>query len=601
MHHSDKIDQILSNLPSDPGVYLMKDGGDAILYIGKASNLKKRVSSYFQKKNTDAKTEVLVKKIADIECIVTDSEIEALILESNLVRKHKPKFNIRLKDDKRFPYIAVSLSEKYPRVLFTRKITSKQNRYFGPYTDARAARNIVSMTNALFKLKTCKKEIPLRDGERPCLNYQMKRCSGVCTGIISRVEYLDLVNTAVHFLEGDMEPVMNTLQGKMKTYAETFQYEKAAQIRDIMFDLQKITETQKVAVPIGQDMDYLDVLLQGNEALLVLFEFRKGLLLGRKIHVFENTGLSEARDIVRAFIVEYYQGKEIPGRIVCDQTIDDRDLIQSYLTEKASKKVRISKPATGEDRGILDMIRKNIEQIAADRQVSQFYRNIDEGLLELRSLFDLKEIPEEIVCFDISNLQGTDAVASMVTFRNGIPDKSNYRRFRIRGYDSPNDPGMIHEAVARRIQHLLNEELPLPDIMVIDGGPTQLARAMEAAHAFGVKPVIISIAKRFEELYYDAKMPPIRLAETSPGLKIIQQIRDEAHRFAITYHKTLRGKKLTGSQLDNVPGIGVKTRKILLEYFQSLDIIKNADIEELKKVPGIGEAAAKAVYDFFHD
>ena len=599
MSEKDNIALILKQIPDEPGVYLMKDNSAEIIYIGKALRLKRRVASYFQQKKNDPKTTVLVSHITDIEYIVTDSEIEALILESNLVKKHRPKFNIRLKDDKRFPYIAITLGDTYPRIIFTRKISNRKSKYYGPYTDAAAARNMVHMVNTVFKLRTCKKDFPLKKGERPCLNHQIKRCSGVCEGTISPLEYTGMLKNAMHFLDGDIDPVLADLNMSMNKYSQDMNFEKAAQIRDVIFNIQKISQTQKVSISIGQDQDFLNVGIIGSEALLVLFEFRKGVLLGRKINVFDNASLSEPRDIIRTFIMEYYQYAEIPGRIITDYSVDDRAIIEEFLTSKASKKVIISQPATPEERGILDMIKKNIGMIIADREAAKYYQNIEEGLKILQEVLSLKELPEEMVCFDISNLQGTNAVASMVTFRNGAPDKNNYRRFKIRGHEGPNDPAMIHEAVGRRIQHLVNENLPMPDLMVIDGGPTQLTRAMEAAANFNVELTIVSLAKRFEEIYVSPKEPPIRLSKDSPALKILQNLRDESHRFAITYHKNLRAKEFTSSKLDEIAGISEKTRKILLAHFESIDKIKEASLDDLAQVKGIGQKTADAIYFFF--
>jgi excinuclease ABC subunit C len=543
MRPSDKITQTLKLMPDEPGVYMMKDSGGLVIYVGKAARLKKRVSSYFQKKIQDRKTEVLVRNISDLEYIVTDSEMEALILESNLVKRHKPRFNIRLKDDKRFPFIAVTMGEEYPRVIYTRRIGDRTSRYFGPYTDARAARAMAYMVSSIFKLRTCRKELPLKKGERPCLNHQMRRCSGACTGHISREEYMELVDNAIHFLEGNIEPVLAGMNRAMRAHSEKMDFEKAARIRDIIFDVQRMSERQLVSIGMGQDQDYLNVGIFGAEALLVLFEFRKGVLLGRKINVFGNTDLSEPRDIIRTFILDYYQHADIPGRIITDYSVEDREVIEDFLTARASKKVQISQPGTGDDRGILDMIKKNIDILAAERQAARAGQDMEAGMALLKEALELESLPEEIVCFDISNLQGTDAVASMVSFRGGYPDRANYRRFRIRGHEGPNDPAMIHEAVARRIQHLANEGLPMPDLMVIDGGPTQLTRAMEAAANFEAGVKIVSLAKRFEEIYFSPKEEPLRLDKNSPALKLLQALRDEAHRFAITYHRNIRGRK----------------------------------------------------------
>jgi excinuclease ABC subunit C len=599
MPEPDAAKSILAPLPDEPGVYLMKDDSGAIVYIGKASSLKKRVSSYFRNRDLDVKTRVLVSVVKNVEYIVTDSEIEALILESSLIKRHRPKFNIQKKDDKRYPYIAVTMDEEYPRVIFTRKLKSGGARYFGPYTDAKAARNTVSLINSIFKLRICTRDLPLKAHERPCMNFQINRCSGVCTGIISRDEYLDRVDNAVKFLEGGIDPVIKNLQEVMKRYAGGLKYERASEIRDMISDIRKISESQKVLLPVGRDQDYIGVSKYGNEGILILFEFRSGVLLGRKISVFDNAEYADAGEIISAFVPGYYESADIPPRIIAEERLPDRLLMQKYLAEKAKRRVTFARPETEDDRGIMGLIKKNIDVIAAERYAQRQSRDTMRGLEELQSLLGMDVVPRTMECFDISNLQGTDAVASMVTFKHGHPDKSGYRRYKIRGYDSADDPGMIHEVVSRRIQHLFNEDLDLPDLIVIDGGAVQLTRAVEAAHNFTSEVRIISIAKRFEEIYYDAGEAPLRLPESSPGLHIIQSIRDEAHRFAITYHRTLRSKKTTRSLLDQIQvGAGTKTR--LLNHFKSVDNIKNASLEELKEVRGIGDKIAEKIYRSLH-
>jgi excinuclease ABC subunit C len=595
-----KIEQILSSLPDSPGIYMMLDAGGKIIYIGKANSLKKRVSSYFRKSGHDAKTGVLVKNICDIEYIATDSEIEALLLENNLIKKHKPKFNVRLKDDKRYPYIAVTLNEEYPRIIYTRNINKKRDRFFGPFTDARAAKNTAALINRTLKLKTCRRDLPLKKNERPCLNFQINRCSGACTGKITKEEYRALIDDALNLLEGNIDPVMESLNRRMKKASLEMDYEKAARLRDIIFDIQKISETQKVEVPSGINQDYIAAGIFGDEALLVIFEFRNGILTGRKINIFDNAKYSEAEDIIRTFMIDYYNEGEIPSRIVCETRINDLNIISSHLSEKASKKVSISAAVSQNDKSVIRLIKKNIDMIAAERSISR-ENTPDAGTAALQEALKLDSEPLIIECFDISNFHGQDSVASMVMFRNGKPDKKNYRRYKIRGYDSPDDPGMIHEAVSRRIQFLVNEDRELPDLMVIDGGPTQLSRAIEAAANFNTGINIISVAKKLEEIYTSPSEKPLRFQDGSPQLRLIQNIRDEAHRFAITYHRKLRDKKTTSSELDAIPDIGTKHRLSLLKYFKSVEKIKEAPVSELVKAEGIGEKTALKVYSFFHE
>lgn len=594
----------LQLLPSDPGVYLMLDETGEVVYVGKASSLKKRVSSYFSPSKQDVKTAVLTKTVADIDFIVTASEIEALILENNLIKKHQPRFNVRLKDDKRYPYIAVTLSEPYPRVIFTRKIKSNEDRYFGPYTDAQAARSLVSLVNRTFKLKTCTRPIPLKKNERPCLNYQMKRCHGQCLGIISREEYLSIIRGAVKFLEGDVDPVLADLRTLMKRYASNLEYEKAARVRDVVEDILRLSAGQNMDLPSVSDQDFIGVRIERGEGLVLLFEFRKGIMLGKKIRLFDNARYETSSELLRRFIVEHYAASEPPSVIISSEKMNEVHLLEEYLAAKSHAKVKITQPRTREEHAVIQLVMRNLDIIAAERahplSNASLAESLKKGLAELQEVLHLPAFPDIIECFDISNIQGKHAVASMVQFRGGVPEKSSYRRYRIRGFEGANDPGMIHEVVARRLQHCLNEGEELPDLIVVDGGASQLSKAREAADALGVSVPIVSLAKRFEEIYTAAGMPPMRLPESSIALTIFKQIRDEAHRFAISYHRNLREKSAVRSKLDEVPGIGAAKRKALFRHFKSLEAVRRATFEELMEVPGIGDESARAVYDFFH-
>ena len=596
---SEKIKESLSLLPNQPGVYLMKNSGNKIIYVGKASSLKKRVTSYFRNNNRDAKTAALVQQIDDFEFIVTDTEIEALLLENNLIKKHKPKFNISLKDDKRFPFICITLDEEYPRIIITRKVFGKKNKYFGPFTDVGAARGLVQSVNDLFKLKTCKKELPLKKNERPCLNYQIQRCNGACTNKISQAEYLLLINDAIKFLEGDINQIINDLQTRMLNFSKAMEFEKAADLRDIIANISITRENQKVENVSGSNSDYAGLKILGNEAIIVIFEFRNGILLARKVSIFENTELVEPKEIMRRFILDHYEKNELPQRIVIQYAIPDKDIIEKYFIDKSGIKVRISLPRSPNDLGILEMVSKNADMLAIEMESSKIKDDYSKAQSELQNLFHLSRPPVEIVCFDVSNLQGTNSVAAMSCFKNGKSDKSSYRRFKIRGFESANDPGMIHEAVSRRLQHVVNENLSPPDIILIDGGITQLSRAIEAASNFELQVKIISIAKRFEEIFFDPALPPLKLADNSPALKILQQVRDEAHRFGVNYHRKLRSKDLLSSELTNIPNINLKRKNELLKFFKSVENIKSASIKDLTNVVGIGNELAKEIFEYF--
>ena len=484
----------LNSFPLNPGVYLMKDQAGKIIYIGKANSLRKRVSSYLRKKNLDQKTEVLMKKVNKIDYQITTSEFEALILENNLIKKYQPKFNIRLKDDKRYPYIMVTLEENYPRLKLTREKKNKKNKYFGPYPDSKAARNIIDLVNTIFKLKTCQRQLPLKKKQRPCLNYQINKCQGVCLSNLKPREYQSLIKNALQFLEGNIKTVTRNLEIKMNYFSKNLDFEKAAQYRNIINDIKNILDPPSLSDSLKPEIS-----------------------------------------------------------------------VKSKITIPPQKIKR------------------------------------QDYLQELAKVLNLKKIPDRIECFDISNLQGKQAVASMVSFWQGWPDKKNYRQYKIRGYKSANDPGMIHEVVSRRLQFLVNENLPLPDLMVIDGGKTQLSRALEAKDNLNVKIKIISIAKRLEEIFYDPQKSSIILDKSSKALQIIQHLRNESHRFALRYHLKLRDKEVKLSVLDEIPQIGPKIKMTLLDHFKSVTRIKKATVKDLEAVPGIGSKTAEIIYLFFQN
>ena len=591
----DNLQQKLNNLPLKPGIYIFINQKNEIIYIGKASSLKKRVTSYFQK-NLDTKTRVLVSHIADIDYIVTQSEIEALLLESSLIKKHKPKYNIQQKDDKRFPYIAITLHEKFPRVIFTRRLFPNGDKYYGPYTDAHAARKTVALLNKTFKLKTCTKDIPLKPHERPCLNHQMGRCQGVCTGIVTEDEYLNVIHTVMQFLDGNIDPVLENLTALMNSYSQAMRFESAAQVRDMIFDIQKMLQAQHVVTPLGQNQDFFGITTHKDEAYILVFQFRHGSLTGKRIFVYNNAEYTSRSSLIAQFIVEYYAGNEPPQAIVIPDMIEDRHIIEEYLTSKTSQHVHLTTPKTDHEKAVMQMLNHNLDLAIAQKIAPSWQK----ALFELQEALKLPTLPVDIECFDISNIQGTFAVASMVHFTDGMPNKKEYRRYRIRAYTKPDDPGMIHEVVGRRLQHLLNEGLPLPDLLVIDGGKGQLSRACEVMEALGCSVPVIGLAKRLEEIYFPQGSDPLRLPPTSPALKLLQAIRDEAHRFAITYHRNLRDKNMTASVLDNIHGVGAQYKKKLLQSFDTVEHIKQSDAATIAKEANIPLTVAQKIYDFFH-
>ncbi|MCX8124095.1 MAG: excinuclease ABC subunit UvrC [Spirochaetes bacterium] len=589
------IEHKVKHLPSKPGVYIFIDHKKEIIYIGKAVSLKKRVASYFQK-NLDAKTRVLVSNINDIDYIVTQSEIEALLLESSLIKKHKPKYNIQQKDDKRFPYIAVTLHEKFPRVIFTRKLFHNGDKYYGPYTDAHAARKTVSLLNKTFKLKTCTKDIPLKQGERPCLNHQIGRCQGVCKGLVTQEEYRNVIETVMQFLEGNIDPVLEKLSVLMHSYSNAMRFESAAQVRDMIFDIQKILQTQHVVTPLGQNQDFIGVATHQDDAYILVFQFRHGSLSGKRIFVYNNASYTDRSSLIAQFMVEYYAHNEPPHTIVITEMIDEGPIVEEYLQSKTLQAVHIVTPKTDHEKAVVQLLKKNLDLAIAQKIAPSWQK----ALFELQEVLHLPTLPIDIECFDISNIHGAFAVASMVHFTDGMPNKKEYRRYRIRAYTKPDDPGMIHEVVGRRLQHLLNEGLPLPDLLVIDGGKGQLSRALEVMQALECSVPIIALAKRLEEIYLPQGTDPLRLPATSPALKMLQAIRDEAHRFAITYHRTLRNRNITASVLDQISGIGSQYKKKLLQNFETIEQIMQSDATTIATTAGIPQKVAQKIYDFFH-
>ncbi|MEJ5360967.1 MAG: excinuclease ABC subunit UvrC [Spirochaetota bacterium] len=593
---NNNLEQKIKNLPLKPGVYLFINQKKEIIYIGKASSLKKRVASYFQK-NLDAKTRVLVSHISDIDYIVTQSEIEALLLESSLIKKHKPKYNIQQKDDKRFPYIAITLHEKYPRVIFTRRLVHNGDRYYGPYTDAHAARKTVTLLNKTFKLKTCTRDLPLKPHERPCLNHQMGRCQGVCTGIVTEDEYRSVIDTVMQFLDGTIDPVLENLTALMNSYSQAMRFESAACVRDMIFDIQKMLQSQHVVTPLGQNQDYIGITTHKDEAYVLVFQFRHGSLTGKRIFVYNNALYTSRSSLIAQFIVEYYANNEPPQTIVIPDMIEDRNILEEYLSAKTSQPVHTVTPRTDHEKAVMQMLHKNLDLTLAQKIAPGWQK----ALFELQEVLKLPALPMDIECFDISNIQGTFAVASMVHFTDGMPNKKEYRRYRIRAYSKPDDPGMIHEVVGRRLQHLLNEGLPIPDLLVIDGGKGQLSRAREVMEALECSVPVIALAKRLEEIYLPQGSDPLRLPRTSPALKLLQTIRDEAHRFAITYHRNIRDKTMTASVLDHIGGVGAQYKKKLLQSFDTIEHIKQSDAKTIAEKAKIPASVAHKIYDFFHN
>ncbi|HPJ13884.1 MAG TPA: excinuclease ABC subunit UvrC [Spirochaetota bacterium] len=585
---------LLKDTPDEPGVYLLKDGTGNIFYIGKAKSLKKRLSSYFNNKNDGSKSVFLGGRTDSFEFIATENELEALILEETLIKKHRPRFNVRMKDDKSYPYIAVT-DEEYPRIIYSRSINRKSHKYFGPYADSSAARNVLELAHNIFKIRRCAKKLPLKKNERPCINYQIGKCSGVCTGKISREEYISRVNEAANFIGGQTDEIIKRLKLQMDKYSSETLFEKAAEIRNIIFDIQRISQKQNVIASSAYDIDYIAVSVIEEEAVLLLFEFRSGALSGRKVFIYENTEFINEAEIYERFLFDHYaQNDSLPHKIILKDRLNSSQLFQKMLSDKKNK-IRISSAKSDDERSVIKIMSKNIDLIRTERESKKILSDKSRALAELARVLNTTRMIRTMTCFDISNFQGKDSVASMSCFLNGYPDKKGYRKFKIRGYESANDPGMIHEAVSRYLQNIINESLELPDLIVIDGGPTQLTRAIEAASALKTDVMIISIAKRNEEIYTSPDAPPIVLPKESQALQIIQSIRDESHRFGVKYHREIRSRRIISSPFDKIKGIGKDKKALLLKNYGSAKNAALAEAEEIAVKLNISKEKAQKI------
>lgn len=593
------VEEKLKKLPVSPGVYIMKDANGKIIYVGKAVVLKNRVRQYFQSnKNHAAKVRAMVGKVADFETIITATEVEALILECNLIKKHRPRYNICLKDDKSYPYVKVTLADEFPRVLITRRIIKDWAKYFGPYANAGAVHESLKLLRRLFPLRTCKR----LDNQRPCLEYHIKRCLAPCTGNVSIEEYHELVNEVCLFLEGRTERVERSLSQRMAAAAEDLKFELAAKLRDQLQAVRKVTEKQNIVTDAG-DLDVLGMARSAAGSCVQIFFIRDGKMLGREHFMLNGTADEDDESALTAFFEQYYhRAAFVPREILLPVAVEGRDLLESWLTEKAGKKVTISVPQRGTKHDLIEMAQKNAEKYLND-EAEKLLRASQQTLGavgELAKYLGLDELPRRMECFDISHTQGSETVASMVVFEDGAPKKSDYRRFKIKSAEGkPDDFLSMKEVTMRRyIKEAANNEMP--NLIVIDGGKGQLSSALSVIRGkAGLSVPVIALAERFEFIFTEGSSEPVILPRDSQALYLMQRIRDEAHRFAITYHRKLRGKRNLVSILDNIEGIGGKRRKALFDNFGGLEKIKKASVEELRAIPGMNLPSAQAVYNFF--
>ncbi|MCK4259213.1 MAG: excinuclease ABC subunit UvrC [Halanaerobiales bacterium] len=600
------LNEKLKILPKHPGVYLMKDRKGEIIYVGKAKVLRNRVRSYFQEsKQHTLKTEILKQHITDFDYIVTDSEVEALILEANLIKNHMPRFNIRLKDDKTYPYIKVTVNEDFPRVFKTRLVKHDGAKYFGPFTDLNAVYKTLKILQKIFSVRLCKKRIVSgKFEERACLNHHIKKCSGPCIGEISKKEYGQIIKEVILFLEGKGNELIRDIKEKMIKASESLDFEMAAFYRDSIQAIEKVTQRQKVVTEEDlTDRDLIAVAVEDDKACLQVMIIRRGRLMGQEYFMMEGADEEDLSEILSAFIKQYYLDQPIlPKEILLQEELHDQEIIKEWLRGIALKKISIHVPQRGVKKRLIEMAYKNaVENLKKEKIRETFSSDRPlKGVKELQTYLMLENPPIRIEGFDISHIQGTDTVASMVVFENGQAKKEDYRRFKIQVAEgSPDDYASMNEVVGRRYRRIMEEGLKMPDLILIDGGKGQLNAALHILGELGIcDQPIISLAKREEEVFVPGRSESIILPRHSEALYLTQRVRDEAHRFAVSYHRRLRTKRMTYTLIDEIPGIGPKRRKALVEHFGSLEKIRSSTIKELCDVEGISEKTAMAIRKF---
>ena len=615
------IEEELKKLPALPGVYIMHDRNDTIIYVGKAISLKNRVRQYFQKsRNLGIKKEQMVEQIERFEYIVTDSELEALVLESNLIKEHKPKYNTMLKDDKNYPFIKVTVGEDFPRIMTARSMKKDKAKYFGPYTSAGAVKDVIELTRKLYHLRTCTRNLPRDTGkERPCLYYHIKQCQAPCQGYISKEAYRKQVDALLDFLGGNHKAILKELEEKMLQASAELKFEEAAQYRDLMQSVEKTGERQKITDHPGEDKDIIAAAMENDDAVVQVFFVRDGKLIGRD-HFYMKTAPGENRSgMLSSFLKQFYAGTPfIPREIMLQEEIEDRELLEQWLESRKGRRVHISIPKKGTKEKLVEMAYQNAKMVL--RQDKERIKR-EEGrtigaVKEIAELLGMQEI-NRIEAFDISNISGFQSVGSMVVYEKGKPKRSDYRKFRIKSVEGPNDYASMEEVLTRRFVHGMNEQeerksedldnaygsfTRFPDLLMMDGGRGQVNIALAVLEKLQLAIPVCGMVKddkhRTRGLYFNNEEIPI--SRDSEGFKLITRIQDEAHRFAIEYHRSLRSKGQVHSVLDDIPGIGLARRKALMKHFKGLEGLREATVEELSQVESMNERAALQVYEFFH-
>ena len=609
------IKKELKKLPDSPGVYMMKDELDNIIYVGKAKNLKKRVKQYFQSKVHSLKIDKMIENIESFEYIITDNEIEALILESNFIKKNRPKYNTLLMDDKHYPYIKVTVKEDFPRIIKVRKIQKDKNKYFGPYVSSYSVNKTIEALRDIFKIRTCR--INIKNGnekKRPCLNYYIKKCYGPCVGNISREEYRKMINDALDILDGKEDKIIKILEDKMITASNDLKFELAAEYRDKIESIKNINEKQKISSTKLVDIDVVGMAAGDKKIVVEIFFVRNGKVQGKEDYILKYSG-EEKGEALESFLKQFYSGSVyIPKEIYIQENIEDKNLIEKWLSEKRGGKIEIKVPIKGDKNMLLKMVRKNaFEKLHKNfDKIKKKNKDSREAVEELVKLLYLDISVDRIEAFDISNIQGVENVGSMVVFVDGLPKKSDYRRFRIKTVYGPNDYKSMEEMLDRRISRGLKEKAKvikgknfdkLPDLIMMDGGKGQVNIAEEVLHNYGLDIPVCGMVKNDKHttraLIYNNK--EFELKKNFAVYRLISSIQNEAHRFAITYHKNLRSKNAFKSELDEIPGIGEKRKLNLLKQFKSVEKIKGATYEELVEVEAMNKKAAEEVVNYFKD
>ena len=594
---SEELLEKVSHLPMTPGVYLWHDKYNRIIYVGKAINLRNRVRSYVrQDANRAPKVTAMMRRAVDVEIIQTKTEMEALILENTLIKEHHPKYNIMLRDDKTYPYIKVAVQEDFPRVYMTRRMERDGAKYFGPFTDVTAVHQVLKLLYLYYPLRTCRS----MKVDRPCLQYHMHYCEAPCVGLVKAEKYRTYIDEVVQLFEGKHTPLLDTIQKKMEDAAEQLEFEQAARYRDQLTSIGKIQEKQRMVTQRG-DLDVLGIAMEGNLACVQLLFIRGGRLLGRE-NYFVNTEGDEAEIIMTEFIKQYYGSTTfIPKELLLPMESSEQQLFTEWFTDMKGQNVDVSVPQRGYKKDMINMAHENAQTFLNERR-RQWQHEIDKtggAVKRLAEVLDLPRLPERMECFDISHTQGAETVASMVVFEGGKPAKKEYRRFKLKTTQGkPDDFKSMAEIMERRYGN--ETDWPMPDLIVIDGGKGQLNAALPLIRQVGVVDVpVISLAKRIEEVFVEGKSDSIILSHHTPELQLLQQIRDEAHRFAITYHRKLRGKRNLESILDHIEGIGPKRRQALWKEFGTLEKMKEASVEELEQVESMNRKSAQTLYNFF--